>query len=409
MANSFLTTDWLAMDAVEHLTSKLVVAKYFNSDYSGQFKLKYPVADTIRVQYPDQGAIRNGLTFTPEALKTRYTTVVIDEPFGSDFELDSVEAVLSAPRGDEQFRKMYMTPRVDKIAQEIDSRCALYAYQHAASLVGVLGTNPASFDACSGAALEIMTQLGAPEADRAMLLPPAAARGLKAASLGQFNPSADISKMFRQGIIGTVDGFDVYNSMSLYRHTAGTWAFAVTITTAPANGASTLAVTCTTGDTFKKGDKFAIAAVLPVHPMTKRTFGTATKTFTVTAAATGASSAATLSISPAIYYEGPHQNVDAQPAASAALTLWPGTPSPNGKAGTIGLAIQRNAFALVGVELDKLDVTICKTSRDPDSGIPIRFSHGSDFKESKKGSRYDTCVGMGEFYNDSCAVAIACA
>ena len=409
MANSFLTTDWLAMDAVEHLTSKLVVAKYFNSDYSGQFKLKYPVADTIRVQYPDQGAIRNGLTFTPEALKPRYTTVVIDEPFGSDFELDSVEAVLSAPRGDEQFRKMYMTPRVDKIAQEIDSRCALYAYQHAASLVGVLGTNPASFDACSGAALEIMTQLGAPEADRAMLLPPAAARGLKAASLGQFNPSADISKMFRQGIIGTVDGFDVYNSMSLYRHTAGTWAFAVTITTAPANGASTLAVTCTTGDTFKKGDKFAIAAVLPVHPMTKRTFGTATKTFTVTAAATGASSAATLSISPAIYYEGPHQNVDAQPAASAPLTLWPGTPSPNGKPGTIGLAIQRNAFALVGVELDKLDVTICKTSRDPDSGIPIRFSHGSDFKESKKGSRYDTCVGMGEFYNDSCAVAIACA
>jgi hypothetical protein len=409
MANAFLTTDWLAMDAVEHLTSKLVVAKYFNSDWSGQFKLKYPVADTIRVQYPDQGAIRNGLTFTPEALKTRYTTVAIDEPFGSDFELDSIEQVLSAPRGDDQFRKMHMIPRVDKIAQEIDSRCALYAYQHAASLVGVLGTNPASFDACSGAALEIMTQLGAPEADRAMLLPPAAARGLKAASLGQFNPSADISKMFRQGIIGTVDGFDVYNSMSLYRHTAGTWAGAVTITTAPANGATTLSLTCTTGDTFKKGDKIAIASVLPVHPMTKRAFGTATKTFTVTAAATGASSAATVSISPAIYYEGPHQNVDSQPAASAALTLWPGTPSPNGKTGTIGLAMQRNAFALVGVELDKLDVTICKVSRDPDSGIPIRFSHGSDFKESKKGNRYDTCIGFGEFYNDSCAVAIACA
>jgi hypothetical protein len=77
--------------------------------------------------------------------------------------------------------------------------------------------------------------------------------------------------------------------------------------------------------------------------------------------------------------------------------------------GTIGLAMQRNAFALVGVELDKLDVTICKVSRDPDSGIPIRFSHGSDFKESKKGNRYDTCIGFGEFYNDSCAVAIACA
>jgi hypothetical protein len=64
-------------------------------------------------------------------------------------------------------------------------------------------------------------------------------------------------------------------------------------------------VTCTTGDTFKKGDKFSIANVNQVNLMTRNTTTTATagtKTFTVTADATGVvSSAATLPIYPPIY------------------------------------------------------------------------------------------------------------
>jgi hypothetical protein len=48
--------------------------------------------------------------------------------------------------------------------------------------------------------------------------------------------------------------------MSLKSHTAGTWAGAVTLSSAVANGATSLAVTCTTGDTFKKGDVIGLGA-----------------------------------------------------------------------------------------------------------------------------------------------------
>ena len=60
-----------------------------------------------------------------------------------------------------------------------------------------------------------------------------------------------------------------------------------TVTTAPANGATPLVLTCTTGETVTKGDKFSIGSVLPVNNWTKRTFGTDNKTFTIAAAGTG--------------------------------------------------------------------------------------------------------------------------
>jgi hypothetical protein len=412
VANTFEYADWLAMESLDLLVNKLSVSQFFNTDYNKEFKLKFPIGDSVRVPYPDRGTIRNGLTYDPEAITRRHATVEFEEPFGCDFEWDSAEQALRAPKGREKVSKEILAPRMAQLAQEIDSRCALYAYQHAASVVGALGTNPSTYDATSAAARQIMAELACPpDGDRAMIVPPAVMRAVKTSNIALHNPVSDISKQFRSGLVQQADGYEWYESMSLYRHTAGTWAGAVTVTTAPSNGATTLALTCTTGDTFKKGDKFSIANVLPVNPMTRRTFGTTAKTFTITANATGASSAATISVSPAIYYTGPHQNVDSQPAASAALTLWPGTTSPSAKVGTVGVALHRNAFALVGVELDEpksSSVELVSQKRDPDSGIAVRFIRQFDGRASKMINRFDVMIGFGEFFNDACAVAVAC-
>ena len=40
---------------------------------------------------------------------------------------------------------------MDQIAQEIDSRAALWAYQNSNNIVGILGTDPADFDSSSAA------------------------------------------------------------------------------------------------------------------------------------------------------------------------------------------------------------------------------------------------------------------
>jgi len=412
MPNTFAYADWLAMEALAILESKRAVSQFFNTDYSKEFKKKFPIGDSTRVPFPQQFTIRNGLPYNPQAINTRTATITFDEPFGIDFEWDSAEAYLRAPRGMEQISKKFIDPAMSQLGQEIDSRCALYAYQNAASVVGILGTAPTTFDATSAAARQIMVELGSGTGEKGMIVPPSVMRALKNAAIGYFNPVTDISKQFRTGIVGSGDGFEWYESMSLYRHTAGTWAGAVTVTaTVTADGLSSIGLTATNGDTLKKGDKFSIAAVLPVHPQTRRTFGTAAKTFTVTADVTAAASAMTVAFSPPMY--GPnsqYQNVNALPVAAAVVTLWPGTASPSGKVGQVGLALGKNAFALVGSELEEpksTSVELVSQKRDPDSGISVRFIRDWDTRESKFINRFDVMIGFGSFYNDSDAVAIA--
>jgi hypothetical protein len=118
--------------------------------------------------------------------------------------------------------------------------------------------------------------------------------------------------------------------------------------------------------------------------------------------------AATISISPSIY--GPssnYQNVDALPANAAALTLFPGTGSPNGKAGVNSLALSRDAFALVGVKLEVPKACeMASQTRDPDTGISVRFVRMFDPQQSKMVNRFDVLIGFGRLYSDSCAVRV---
>lgn len=414
MPNTFEYADWLALESLDLLESKRAVSQVFNTDYSKEFKQKFPVGDSIRVPFPQQFTVRNGLEYQPQAINRRHATIEFDDPFGIDFEWDSAEQALRAPRGRDKVSKEILEPAMSQLAQEIDSRCALYAYQHAASVVGALGTNPSTYDATSAAARQAMQELGCPDSgERALIVPPAVMRAVKTANIALFNPVADISKQFRNGIVGKSDGFDWYESMSLYRHTAGTTTSPTVTTTQTGTAAiSSIAISCTTGNTFKKGDKISFAAVLPVHPQTRRTFGTATKNFTVTADVTAVASSATVSFSPPMYGPGSqYQNVDALPLATAVVTMWQGTTSPNGKIGQVGLALHRNAFALVGVELEEPksgSVELVSQKRDPDSGIAVRFIREWDSKQSKFINRFDVMIGYGEFYNDACAVAVAC-
>lgn len=414
MPNTFEYADWLAMTCLDLLESKRSVSQVFNTDYSKEFKQKFPVGDTIRVPFPQQFTIRYGLDYNPQVINRRHATVSFNDPFGVDFEWDSAEEALRAPRGREKVEKEILDPAMSQLAQEIDSQAALFAYQNAASVVGILGTNPTTYDATSAAARQAMQELACPDSgERAMIVPPAVMRTIKTNAIALFNPVSDLTKQFRQGIVGQSDGFDWYESMSLWRHTAGTTtAPTVTTTQTGTDAISAIAISCTTGNTFKKGDKISFAASLPVHPQTRRTYGTATKNFTVTADATAVSSSATVSFSPPMYGPGSqYQNVDALPVATAVVTMWQGTTSPNAKSGQVGLGIHRNAFALVGVELEEpksSSVELVSQKRDPDSGISVRFIRQWDGKASKMINRFDAMIGFGSFYNDACAVAVAC-
>lgn len=407
---------WVAMKGLSLLKNSLSIGPYFSTEYSGEYAQKFAIGRSMIVPQSQRYSVqRNDMTYNPQALDRPYNSITVDQTATVPLEWESIEKALDMERGEQRVEDLYLKPAIAYMRQAIETDLATFAYQNASMVTGALGTNPTTYDGTSAAALQALQEMGCPVDDDnlGLFLPPAVNRAVKATSATYFNPTLDISKQFRSGFIQKSDSFDWYASMSLATHTAGTWAGAVTVTNANVSGSS-LVVTCTTGDTFNAGDKFSIANVNQVNLMTRQTTSTSsagTKTFTVTAAATGASSSATLSIYPPIYGPGSHyQNVDALPAAGAALTLWPGTTSPNGKKGKVGLALYPGAFFLVGMKLEEPEaVEICKQYQDPETGIAIRFIRQWDNTQSRMTNRFDCLWGRGVGLAEQCAVVLPCA
>lgn len=409
MANVFQFVDWLSMEGLRLLLNKLEVSQGFNTDYNSEFTKDFAVGETVRVPLPQQWTIRDGLGYNPQAVNRIYTTVTCDQIFGVDFEWDSAQAALQVERGMDRIKKEYLEPAMDQIKQEIDSRCALFAYQNTSNAVGVLGTDPTSLTVFNQARQRMIELGGISQGNRITCIPPSVNTSLVGTALGLFNPPDAISKQYKEGAIGRYSGADWYESMSLYDHTAGTWAGAVTVNTTMTSGSTSLIVNCTSGDTFKKGDVIGIASVYNVNPMTRRTSSTAnTSTFAIAADVTASASTATLTLMDTVYGPGSqYQNVNRLPTASDVITLFPGTTSPNGKQGKQGLYFNKGAFALVGVKLETPKaVEMASQSRDPETGISVRFVRMFDPQQSKMINRFDLLMGFGQLRPRNCAVRV---
>lgn len=398
------------MEILRLLLNKLVVTEYFSRSWERDFNKEFAPGAAITVKFPQRFITSDGMGYTPQALNRISTTVSLDQWIQIGFEWDDYERAVKLERSESELRENYWDPAAAAMAQEFDSRAAQFAYQNASNVVGVLGTNATSVD-FAYAARQVLMEKACTPGKRMMAISSSQMRSLGTNITTVFNPVDEITKMWKTGAIGTLGGFEFFESNSIYSHTAGTWAGAVTVTGASQSGTS-LIITGTAGDTIKKGDKFSIINVNSVNPMTRRIVGPATaQRFTSTQDYTLTAGPDTISILPAIYGPGSqYQNVDALPANGAALTLWPGTTSPNGKVGTVGLALSKFAFALVGAKLYvPKAVEMAGQAQDPDSGIAIRKVVAWDPVRSMQINRMDSLLGFGNLFQDNGAVCVASA
>ena len=397
------------MESLRSLLNQLVIAEEFNTDYNKEFTREFAVSETVRVKLPQRFLIRDGIGYSPQPINRIYTTVACDQIFGVDFEWDSVEAALKAERGMELIKAEYIDKAMEQIAQEIDSRAALWARNNTNNVVGILGTAPTNMD-ISQAARQRLIENACPPGPRRMIVSPATMSGIVNGTRTTFNPQDEIAMAFKEGYYGRAAGFDWFESMSLYSQTSGVRAGAVTINGGGQSGSNIL-INATAGDTFFQGEKFNIDLVYNANPKTRRSTGVF-KQFVITQDYVALGTAAdNLNISPGITGPGSqYQNVDSLPADTAALTFWPGTtaPSTGPKSGVVGFALHRDAFAMVGVKLETPKaVEISSQTRDPKTGISVRFVRMFDPQQSKMINRFDVLLGFGNLYADQCAVAIA--
>jgi hypothetical protein len=414
MAHNFAKVEWVAMETLRQLKHRSEVFAAMTNKHADEFKKDFAVGETVRVKMPFRATVREGMTYTPQNVDRITTDVTVDTVIGSDIEWGSIDKLLNMERGQEAVKREYIDKLSAKLAAAADVRAARFAYKNTGNITGVLGTNPTTFDATSAAARQRFMELDSMQDDKAIFLPSAVMRSIKGGSdvnLARFGPVEEIKKLYKQGLIGKADGFDFYESNSLVDHTAGTWAGAVSLASAPANGASELSLTCTTGDTFKEGDVIGLASVYRTNPLTDEVTERAnTMTVTVAADVTGAASAATVTIKEKLYFSGPNKNINTQPAASATCTLFPGTSSPSGKSGKQGLAFVKDAFAAVSLPLPMpKQEEEGRQFTDPDTGITLSIITSFDFDERKWKTRVDMLIGFGRLHAETGSMRILCA
>lgn len=410
MANQFLNTQWVSLKVLRLLVNKLVVAEYFNRSWQKDFDKEFAPGSQITVKFPQRFTVTNGMSYEPQGINRLQTAVNLDQWMQIAFEWDDYEDAVKLERSEEELEEQYFEPAAAAMAQECDSRCAKWAYQNASLTVGALGTDPTTVSTYYTARQRLEENAAGVLGKRCMLISSSMMTSLGSNITTIFHPADEITKAWKEGVIGELAMSMFYESQSLYSHTAGTWAAAVTVNGANQSGTA-ITITATAGDTFNVGDKISFANVNLVNSMTRRIPGKANaKVFTVTQALTAVGGGVdVLNILPPIY--GPtsqYQNVDSLPANAAALTLWPGTAAPNGKVGTVGLNLTRQAFAVVGAKLYVPSaVEKAGAATDPDTGLSVRKVKAWDPVRSVQVNRMDSLFGLGNLYQDNGAVAVA--
>ena len=423
MAGSHVFTSWVAPRITDLTLNKLGVASGMSRAWERDFEREFAVGDTVLVKDKQQYFVNDGFDITNniQPIDRRFSQIVVDRAKSVAVDWDSIEKALQMERSEEEIEEAILEPMTDFLAQAIDSDAAEFIHDNTPNVEGILGTDPTAF-ATFDQLRERLFKLGGWEGARRRTL------ALSPTALGAFRQTAatnagfynfqnsglakDVRMSFRRGYIDKISDFDVFESMSLARHTVGTWGGTVEVTSAGATGGTnlepTLTLTCTANDDFNKGDKFSIAAVNEINPMTRQS-NNALKQFTVRQDVDPSGTSVTISMWPPIIGPGsPYQNVDALPAAGADLTLWPGTTSPNGLTGANGIAFTDKAFALVGVDLPMpRNEEVQSKYTDPGTGLTFAIIRSFDHLKRSWVQRLDCLYGFGRMTQAAnCAVVL---
>jgi hypothetical protein len=343
MANALLTPTAVTRKALQVLHQKLNFIGSINRQYDDSFaKSGAKIGDSLKVRLPNQYTVRTGATLSTQDTTETSTTLQVATQKGVDLTFSSSELTLSL----DDFSDRILQPAMSVLAANMEADAlsmALDVYNSVNNVGAAITFNKAL------AARKLLVDNLAPGNDRTLLLNTQDNLDLVDGLKGLFQDSTQISKQYKEGVVGVTAGFGtIYENTLLASQTTGT---ALSVTTYTVNGAVTVngtaAVTVASAGstTFKKGDVFTVAGCNRVHPETKADTG-ALQQFVVTADYAGG--AGSLAFAPAIYTSGGMQNVTAGGLPNGAALVKVGGASAVYKP---SLAFHKDAFTFATADL----------------------------------------------------------
>jgi hypothetical protein len=373
--------------SLEILENNLVITRNVNRQYDDSFAVEgAKIGSTLRIRLPDRALVTDGAALQVQADNEQFTTLTVSSQKHIGVNFTSAELTMQL----DDFAERVLKPRVSQLASSVDADVAT-SYKGIFNAVGTPGTTPAT-SLVLLQANQKLNEFATPMSPRYATVNPAANAGLVEGMKGLFNPTGAISRQFKNGMMGEgILGLDEINmSQSISNHTNGDWGTAITVTsTVATEGQSTLGISFTgSSKTWNVGDIFTIAGVFAVNPQTRQSTGSLQQ-FTVTAAATGTSTA-TLSISPALFTAGNAlATVNSFPQAAAVVTMF-------GSATTgypQNLVYHKDAISFATADL-LLPQGVDMASRQVHNGISLRIVRQYDINNDRLPCRIDVLYGF---------------
>jgi hypothetical protein len=354
MANTVLTPDIIAKEALMILDNNLVMAKQVHRGHEKEFTSVngYQVGNTVSIRKPTDFTVRDGATASNQDVVEGSTSITVDKMKGVDFSFTSTELTLDIKDLSERVIK----PAMIQLANQVD-RDLMALYASVPNWVGTPGQTINSFaDFAKGP--ERADEIALPQEGRSAVLSPADHWGLLGSQTALY--MSDVAKgAYRKGSLGEIGGVDTFMSQNVPTHTVGAMGGSPLVNGASQNVAYSAAKdtgtqslitdgwTAAAAARVKAGDVFTIANVYDVNPVTKATLPHLKQFRVVSDGSSDASGNLTMTIAPPIISSGAQQTVSAAPADNAALTFM-GTASTGYRQ---NLLFHKNAFSLAMVPL----------------------------------------------------------
>lgn len=315
-------------------------------------------------------------------------TVATQKHVGMTFDMDDLTLSL------DDFGERFLEPAMSVLAANIEND-VMNVYKDVYQEVSDVGAS-----ATAALVLNVgkkLTDALCPVSGRTLNLDTQANVDLVDALKGLFNPQANLSENYREGMVANeFVGFrEIFQNTMWPIHTTGTddgtGDYLVNDTGTIAEGSTSVTVDTGAG-TWKKGDIFMFDSVNRVHPETKVSTGKLQQ-FVVTADA--AANATSISFSPALYSSGALQNVSQMPANDAKLNKVEydeSTAVGNAADYQIAMGYHRDAFAFATADLI-MPKGVDFAAREVMDGISMRIIRQYDINNDRLPCRVDVLYG----------------
>ena len=394
MPNVFLESDMVTATALDHFENNLVLARLVDRQWESKFGIEgAKIGDTCRLRRHNNPTVSTGNAFAPQNIEEASRTLRIDTPLHVDYIVDDADFALTWDRAEDRYWK----PAGRSLANKVDLEIAKL-YKKVSNFVGTYNTAPTAltdFNSCRAR----LSQFGVPEEDRHFVLDPVTGNAAVVAMQALFNNQQKIGTQYTTGKMGkNVLGADWDESQNIAAHTSGADADEtdITVLTAPASGATSIALTGYTASTtaaVREGDIFTIAAINAVNPITGEDLGILRQFVITSDQDSNASGEITAPIDPPMTSSGPRKTVTALPAVGAALTHV-----------TLGASVVANqpmyfhkhwAALAIAAQVVPRGLHAAGMKSDPDNGgIGIRYTHWWDGNTNQWKIRFDILIGL---------------